>query len=255
MTKKLPPVEREFGVPIPGRILDPASWTKTALKKLPADGPLDTTALFGRSAPLIVDLGCGNGRFLLASALARPDMDHLGIDILPMVLRYATRRGNQRGLTNLRFAAIDAQRFVATYLPPHGVHEIHCYHPQPFHDQAEAHKRLLTPRFLAQVQHVLEPAGKFFVQTDSQPYWDYFRTIVEPFFAFHEQSQPWPDAPRGRTRREILALSRGYPIYRGWGVVKKDRTLEESLAFAAAMPMPTFNAGPRRKDLDQMERE
>ena len=72
---------------------------------------------------------------------------------------------------------------------------------------------------------------------------------------FQEQAQPWPDSPRGRTRREILASSRGYPIYRGWGVVKKDRTQNEALALAATLPMPTFNAGPRRKDLDQLERE
>src|SRR5438270_12266130 len=111
--KKSGSSEREFGVPIPGKILEPGQWARTALKKLPKEGPLDLAALFGRRAPLIVDLGCGNGRFLLGSALRRPGCDHIGIDILPMVLRYATRRGNQRGLGNLRFAAIDAQRFVA----------------------------------------------------------------------------------------------------------------------------------------------
>src|ERR1700690_4346543 len=99
--KKSALVEREFGVPIPGAILEPDRWARTALKKLPAEGPLDVPLLFGRRAPLIVDLGCGNGRFLLGSALRRPDCDHFGIDILPMVLRYATRRGNQRGLGNL----------------------------------------------------------------------------------------------------------------------------------------------------------
>src|ERR1700722_20280959 len=63
------PIEREFGVPIPGTILEPERWARTALKKLPPEGPLDVVALFGRYAPLIVDLGCGNGRFLLGSAL------------------------------------------------------------------------------------------------------------------------------------------------------------------------------------------
>src|ERR1043166_2239143 len=61
-------IEREFGVPIAGAILDQASWTQTALKKLPPTGPLDLGALFGRDAPLVVDLGCGNGRFLIRSA-------------------------------------------------------------------------------------------------------------------------------------------------------------------------------------------
>jgi tRNA (guanine-N7-)-methyltransferase len=252
--KKNEAIEREFGVPIPGTILEPSLWTKTALKKLPAEGPLDLTAIFGRRAPLVVDLGCGNGRFLLGSALARPDFDHIGIDILPMVLRYATRRGNQRGLSNLRFAAIDAQRFVANYLGAESVREVHCYHPQPYHDRQDEHKRLLTPHFLARVHGVLEPGGLFVVQTDNAPYWVYLQSIVASFFDFHEQNGPWPDAPKGRTRREILGLRRGYPIYRGWGV-KQAMTSEEALQRARALPLPTFDAGPRRKDLDQLERE
>jgi tRNA (guanine-N7-)-methyltransferase len=248
--KKTRDLEREFGVPIPGQILDPAQWTKTALKKLPAEGPLDLQALFGRHAPLIIDLGCGNGRFLLGSALARPSHDHIGIDILPMVLRYATRRGNQRGLSNLRFAAIDAQRFLAIYLAECSVREIHCYHPQPYHDPHEVHKRLLTPSFLARVHTVLESGGKFFVQTDNAPYWDYLKGIMPSFFDFHEQLSPWPDTPRGRTRREIIGMKRGYPIYRAFGVKR-----ESVEANVTDLPLPTFDAGPRRKDVDTLERE
>ena len=248
-------IEREFGVPIPGPILEPTLWARTALKKMPAQGPLDLVTLFGRQAPLIVDLGCGNGRFLIGSALERPQYDHIGIDILPMVLRYATRRGNQRGLGNLRFAAIDAQRFVVNYLSSASVREIHCYHPQPYHDPHEAPKRLLTPTFLARVHEALEPDGLFYVQTDNAPYWNYLKTIVPAFFAFEERHEPWPNAVKGRTRREIIALSRGYPIYRGSGIVKKELTREHMTAFAKELPLPTFAAGPRHKDLDQMERE
>ncbi len=76
--KKRRHIEREFGVPFAGEILEPNQWTQTALKKLPSEGPLDLPGLFGRSAPLIVDLGCGNGRFLIGSAVWRPDRDHLG---------------------------------------------------------------------------------------------------------------------------------------------------------------------------------
>src|SRR5205085_1874834 len=99
-------IEREFGVPVPGVILPPQQWTRTALKKLPPQGPLDWSALFGRVAPVVVDIGCGNARFLIGSAFWRREHDHLGIDILPLSLRYATRRANQRGLTNIRFAAL-----------------------------------------------------------------------------------------------------------------------------------------------------
>src|SRR5262245_52810980 len=106
-------IEREFGVPIAGEILEPDRWAQTALKRLPPEGPLNWEALFGRRAPVVLDLGCGNGRFLLGSAVWRPDHDHLGIDALPVVIRYATRRGNRRGLHNLRFAVADAHPFLA----------------------------------------------------------------------------------------------------------------------------------------------
>src|SRR5207244_9025714 len=131
---------------------------------LPPEGPLDWSALFGRSAPVVIDIGCGNGRFLIASAVWRRDHDHLGIDVLPLVLRYATRRANQRGLTNVRFAALDGLVLVQRYLDPGSVQEIHCYHPQPFYDPAQVQRRLITPRFLALVHRALVSGGTFFVQ-------------------------------------------------------------------------------------------
>src|SRR5262245_54415567 len=130
-------IEREFGVPFAGEIVDPAQWTKTALKAMPQTGPLDWPGLFGRTAPVVVDLGCGNGRFLIGSAVWRSDHDHLGIDVLPLVLRYATRRANQRGLHNIRFAACDGLTLVEKYLAPDSVREVHCYHPQPYHDSRQ----------------------------------------------------------------------------------------------------------------------
>src|SRR5947207_14826288 len=142
--KKRRQIEREFGVPSAGEILDPTQWTQTALKKLP-EGLLDIDALFGRAAPLVLDLGCGNGRFLLGSAVWRPDHDHLGIDVLPVVIRYATRRANQRGLTNIRFAVVDALQLLARLVEPGSVAEIHCYHPQPYFEPQEVHRRLITP--------------------------------------------------------------------------------------------------------------
>jgi tRNA (guanine-N7-)-methyltransferase len=172
---------------------------------------------------------------------------------LPLVLRYATRRANQRGLSNIRFAALDGLALVEKYLAPASVKEIHCYHPQPFYDPAEVHKRLITPRFLALVHAALASGGAFFVQTDNPGYWDYIRGTVPCFFDFQEQVRPWPDSPKGRTRREILALRRGLPVFRGWGVRKEGISLAEALQVAEALPTPTFDADRRLRELDEME--
>ncbi len=249
--KKRRHIEREFGVPFAGEILDPSQWTQTALKKLPATGPLDLPTLFGRTAPLIVDLGCGNGRFLLGSAVWRPNCDHLGSDVLPVVIRYATRRGNQRGSTNLRFAVCDAQRMLEVYLPPHSVAEIHCYHPQPYYDPSQVHLRLISPSFLALVHRTLVPGGLFFIQSDNPGYWRYIREIVPMFFDFHERIGRWPDAPKGRTRREILALRRGLPVFRGSGTARRDLDESTALHLAESLPPPIFDADRRLRELDE----
>lgn len=248
-------IEREFGVPIAGEILDPAQWTKAAaLKRLPENEPLDLAGVFGRRAPLVVDVGCGNGRFLIGSAVWRRDHDHLGVDILPLVLRYATRRANQRGLTNIRFAACDGLTLVEKYLPPAGVRELHCYHPQPYYEAGQAGRRLVTPRFLALVHRTLEEGGTLFLQTDNEPYWNYMQRIVPALFAFREQMGPWPDAPKGRTRREILDLRRGLPVFRGWGT-KLPLSWDDCVRLASGLPPPDFDAGPPPREIERLERE
>jgi tRNA (guanine-N7-)-methyltransferase len=235
------PRETDFGVPIPGEILPPARWARTAIKKLPPSGPLRWETIFGRTAPLILDLGCGNGRFLLASALARPQCDHIGLDILPVVIRYATRRANQRGLTNARLIVCGGHEFLEQYVPPESVAEIHLYHPQPYKDEDKAFKRLITPEFLALVHRSLSPDGTFVVQTDNRPYWTYIRRILPAFFEFHELQGPWPDAPRGRTRREIYALRKGLPVFRGWGT-RRDLSGEQIESLLKTLPRPEFDA-------------
>lgn len=245
-------IEREFGVPVAGEILDEASWTRTGLKQVPA-GPLDRSAVFGRDAPLVVDLGCGNGRFLIGSAVWRPGIDHLGVDVKPVVIRYATRRGNQRGLTNVRFAVVGAVPLLRDHLTTGSVSEVHCYHPQPYYDPADVHRRLITPDFLALVFDRLVPGGSFFVQTDNLGYWRYVRELVPHFFEFHERIGRWPDAPKGRTRREIMALRRGLPIFRGSGTAKVGLTVAEARELAEGLAAPVFDADRRLRELDADE--
>jgi tRNA (guanine-N7-)-methyltransferase len=249
------PIEREFGVPIAGEILDKSRWTQTGLKVLPKEGFLDFSLVFGRSAPMVLDLGCGNGRYLIGSAVWRSGHDHLGVDSLPVVIRYAVRRGNQRGLTNLRFAVCDARELLSKWVAPGSVSEIHCYHPQPYYERTQIHRRLITPEFLGLVHRTLEPGGLFLIQSDNPSYWRYIRELIPHFFDFEERHAPWPDAPKGRTRREIMALRRGLPVFRGAGRARLELRREEALRLAAELPPPIFDADRSLRELDKIEME
>ncbi len=225
-----PTIETELGIPIPGKILPESEWARTAIKRLPPpeEGPLNWQSIFGRKAPVVLDLGCGNGRFTLLSALNRPSVDHVAIDVLPAVVRYATRRANQRGLQNVRVAVKDARTFLQSYVPPGSIAEIHLYHPQPFEGPKSAHLWLVRPGFLADVYRSLQFGGLFVIQTDNRDYWNEIRRITPPFFDLEEQDRPWPDSPEGRTRREIVAQSQGLPIFRAIGTRRDDVDLREA---------------------------
>ncbi len=159
--------------------------------------------------------------------------------------RYARKRGNQRGLANLKFAVLGGREFLGQHITPHSVAEIHCYHPQPYYDPAKVHLRLITPNFLASVHRALIPGGLFVIQTDNPGYWKYIREVVPVFFDFHELDGRWPDAPKGRTRREIIATQKKLPVFRGEGIAKRDLSESDALKLAEALPPPTFDADRR----------
>jgi tRNA (guanine-N7-)-methyltransferase len=245
--------EADWGVPLPGELLPRAQWSDTHLKRLPLDR-FDAEGVFRRSAPLVVDLGCGNGRFTIQSALQRPDYNHFAIDIFPGAIRHAVRRANRRGLKNVRFGVADAGDVVGRLLSSQSVAELHLYHPQPVYDLAQAHKRLLTPSFLVQVHRVLNADGLFVLQTDHPAYWEYLGNTVLFFFDVTVRPKPWPDAPAGRTRREILARQSGLPVFRMVCRPKLDLNVVAAQEQADRLPLPRFDADRRLQQLDEQDK-
>jgi tRNA (guanine-N7-)-methyltransferase len=237
--------EDDLDTPFPGAVLPRGRWAKTGISRLPTAGPFDWPTLFHRHAPVVLDLGCGNGWSTIGLALAHLEMDFLGCDVLPLVIRHAVRRANQRGLTNVRFAVADARELLQRLTPQGSVAEIHVYHPQPYYDAAHLHRRLITPEFLALAHGALQPGGKLILQTDNPGYWRYLQSVVSLFFQFEEVTGPWSDAPAGRTRREVLSRRARFPIYRAVGVRRRDLDQQAVMVLADQAPPPVFDADRR----------
>lgn len=234
--------ESDLGVPFPGRPLPRDRWTRARVSLPPPGKTFDWSATFGREAPRVLDLGCGNGRFLLGSALAHPTRDHLGIDLVPPAIQHAARRASERGLANLKYAWGDALVFFLDRTSDASVDELHVYHPQPYYEVEDRTKRMLTPAFLARAWRVLRPGGTLVLQTDNPYYWRYLSATVPSFFEWRERAEPWPEAPRGRTRREIVARAKGLRIFRAECRRRDALSLEETARLAASLPEPEFDA-------------
>ena len=94
------------------------------------------------------------------------------------------------------------------------IDEVDIYHPQPYYNPAELGKRILTAEFLERLWRVLRPGGRLLLQTDNKAYWKYLLQAVAKHFDPEILAGPWPDAPGGRTRREIIARRKGLVIWR-----------------------------------------
>jgi tRNA (guanine-N7-)-methyltransferase len=99
----------------------------------------------------------------------------------------------------------------------------------------------LTPAVLRALHKALRPGGRFVFQTDNAPFARYARAIVPALFAWEESRSPWPDAPKGRTLREIEARRRGLAVVRAEGV-RLDLDEAEVEVRVRALPEPTFDA-------------
>jgi tRNA (guanine-N7-)-methyltransferase len=235
----------DSGTAFPGRELSPERWTKTGHRD--TGEPFDWDAVFGRAAPRIVDLGCGNGRFLIGAALARPDADHLGIDTLQVAIDHAAQRANRRGLANVRFAVGDAAAWMSDRFGPGSIDEVHIYHPQPYFGADAGARRLLTPAFLARTWEVLRRGGALVLQTDNRDYWTYLMDATRPRFEPVLLPPFWTDAPEGRTLREIQAREKGLRV---WRMVARRRDVpgpETPVSVAFDANRPKFRKRPGRR--------
>jgi tRNA (guanine-N7-)-methyltransferase len=200
----------------------------------------DWERVFGRVAPRIIDVGCGSGRFVIEAATANPGLDYLGIESVRALVERATR--DARGLPNARFDAADAAAWLSTEAAPGSIDEIHVYHPQPYYDPGQVPIELLSPEFFARARTLLRPDGLLVVQTDNRRYGKHLLEALASCFDATIQDGPWPDAPLGRTQREIVARRKGLPILR-IQARRRERPLEQPA------PAPYFD--PVRPGLRQ----
>jgi len=91
------------------------------------------------------------------------------------------------------------------------------------------------------------------IQTDNPDYWSYMTRVIPHFFELQDQEGPWPDAPEGRSRREIVARQRGLRIFRGLAIRLDDLDRDAALELAGSLPEPRFRSHGPWCELDRWE--
>ena len=141
---------------------------------------VDLTRLFLRPQPLEVELGSGDGTFLVGLARQRPEHNFIGVERLLGRLRKLERKTQRARLNNLRGVRIESSYFLRYLLPLRSVAALHIYFPDPWPKRKHRRHRLVNEGFPALARLVLAPGGSVFLRTDDE---DYFRQMNEVFSA------------------------------------------------------------------------
>ncbi|MFM1886882.1 MAG: hypothetical protein RL026_2039 [Pseudomonadota bacterium] len=143
-------------------------WPRYGLA--PDDTLLDLDAVFGRSAPRVLEIGFGNGEHLADLAAARPEQDFIGIEVHPPGVGHLLQLIEQRSLGNLRLFCHDAVEVLARQIPPASLAEILILFPDPWHKKRHHKRRLVQDAFIELASSRLAPGGVLRLATDWVPY-------------------------------------------------------------------------------------
>ncbi len=132
--------------------------------------PADWTALFGASRPLVVEIGFGQGAFLLHLARCHPDMNVIGLEIANRSLARTEGKIERARLTNVRVIHSMAETALHHLFTPASIQQIHVNFPDPWFKQGHSHRRLMQRDTLDAIVSRLAPGGTFYLATDILAY-------------------------------------------------------------------------------------
>ncbi|MDQ3761590.1 MAG: tRNA (guanosine(46)-N7)-methyltransferase TrmB [Actinomycetota bacterium] len=134
------------------------------------NGPLDTAGWFGRTAPIVLEIGSGMGESTASMALAAPDVNHLAVDFYQPGLAQLLLRIEREKITNLRLLRGDAHTLLTEHVAPGSLHAVRIYFPDPWPKRRHHKRRLVRPEFVALVASRLEVGGTLHLATDWESY-------------------------------------------------------------------------------------
>jgi tRNA (guanine-N7-)-methyltransferase len=179
--------------------------------------PFNLTDAFDDPAqPLLLDVGCARGRFLLKMAEAEPAWNYLGVEIREPLVDEANRLADEAGLGNLRYAFCNAMLWLGKLIevfPDGRLQMVTIQFPDPWFKNRHAKRRMVNAELVDAVVGRLAGGGRIFVQTDieflAEEMFELFRADKR-LTEIGTETNPFPV----RTEREKAVEDKDLPVYR-----------------------------------------
>ena len=145
---------------------------------------LEVSTIFGNDAPLELDLGCGDGSFLIAMAEKFPERNFLGVERLLGRVKKVCRKAERAGLTNCKVLRLESKYVIEYLFPAESVDRLHLLCPDPWPKARHHRRRLVQQEFLESLRTVLKPGGEFCFKTDHPEYYEWVCEEMDTFKKF-----------------------------------------------------------------------
>ena len=181
-------------------------WPRFGLEA--ADGVIEAESLFGRSAPLVVEIGFGMGDSLIAQALANPHIDYIGVEVHKPGVGHLLMSMRDHGCENIRVFSEDSLDVLRLAIPAHSLDVVQLFFPDPWPKKKHHKRRIVNAEFADLLASRLAPGGLFHFATDWEPYAE----AVEELFVDYGAWAPAAVPVRPETKFERRGKKLGHRI-------------------------------------------
>jgi tRNA (guanine-N7-)-methyltransferase len=186
------------------------------------DGAINPEVLFGRKAPLVLEVGFGMGDSLLQMVQAEQDHDFLGVEVHPPGVGRLINNAAKESVTNLKVFMADAVDVFEDCIPDASVDRFQLYFPDPWHKKKHNKRRIVQPEFIQLVRSKLKLGGICHLATDWEPYAEHMMEVMSLAEGFDNESGQYCFAPRPDYRPLTKFENRGQRLGHGvWDLLFK----------------------------------
>lgn len=203
-------------------------WTRYGIDR-PAAGPIEPEAVFGRVAPLVLEIGFGMGESLLVMAAAHPDRDYLGVEVYRPGVGHLLQCLHENGMDNVRIVSEDAAEVLQQMIPAESLHAILVFFPDPWPKKRHRKRRLVNAEFVALAASRLEGGGRLHMATDWEDYAIQMMAVLEGAADLRNCAGAGRYAERPAARQATRFERRGERLGHGvWDLLFEKRAREET---------------------------
>jgi tRNA (guanine-N7-)-methyltransferase len=176
---------------------------------------LDTSAAFGRQAPVVLEIGFGMGDATAKIAQTLPDTDFLACEVHEPGVGALLKKIGEHGITNIRILQHDAVEVMEHMIAPDSLDGLHIYFPDPWHKKRHHKRRLIQPPFVEKLVSRLKPGGYLHLATDWEPYAQQMLEVLSACPALRNTADSYADKPAYRplTKFENRGLRLGHGVW------------------------------------------